>query len=119
MRAGVFARLPPVKIARMRLRARVLGSPFSRGSRVGGITAVAWLAASALMSAGAVASGTAESASMLGYTAEDAAEERTLEQRLDAQLRASDLRDWMKRLSAAPNQVGSPHDAENARTIER
>ncbi|HEY2592187.1 MAG TPA: hypothetical protein VGI35_11410, partial [Steroidobacteraceae bacterium] len=56
---------------------------------------------------------------MLGYTAQDAAQERSLEQRFDADLHASDLRDWMKRLSSEPNQVGSPHDAENARTIER
>ncbi len=56
---------------------------------------------------------------MLGYTAQDAAEERSLEQRFDAELSASDLRDWLRRFSAEPNQVGSPHDAENARAIER
>jgi N-acetylated-alpha-linked acidic dipeptidase len=83
----------------MKLRARALG--FS------------CLIASAAMTAAA------QNASMLGYTVQDAAEERGLEQRFGANLQASDLRDWMKRLSAEPNQVGSPHDAENARTIEQ
>jgi len=56
---------------------------------------------------------------MLGYTAESALAERALEQRFDAALSTSDLRDWLRRFSAEPNQVGSPHDAENARAIER
>lgn len=62
---------------------------------------------------------TVQNASLLGYTAADATQERSVEQRFDGELRASDLRDWLKRLSSEPNQVGSPHDAENARTIER
>jgi hypothetical protein len=48
-------------------------------------------------------SATAQNASMLGYTAQDAAQERGLEQRFDANLHASDLRDWMRSLSSEPN----------------
>ena len=51
---------------------------------------------------------------MLGFTAGGAAQERDLEQRFDAQLSAPEMRDWLKRLSSEPNQVGSPHDKANA-----
>jgi N-acetylated-alpha-linked acidic dipeptidase len=51
---------------------------------------------------------------MLGFTASDAAAERALEQRFDAGLDASNLREWLQRLSSGPNQVGSPHDKANA-----
>ncbi|MGH8219112.1 MAG: transferrin receptor-like dimerization domain-containing protein [Steroidobacteraceae bacterium] len=82
---------------------------------------------SAAMAAGAASNACASNASdastqhapMLGYTAQDAARERGLEQRFDGELHANELRDWMRRLSSEPNQVGSPHDAENARSIER
>ncbi|HXS27844.1 MAG TPA: transferrin receptor-like dimerization domain-containing protein [Steroidobacteraceae bacterium] len=80
-------------------------------------TGVAALAAALWWLAASVA--TAQEGAMLGYTAQDAGAERNLEERFDAQMRASDLRNWMKELSSEPNQVGSPHDAKNARTIER
>lgn len=37
-----------------------------------------------------------------------------LEKKFDAQLKADDLKDWMKQMAAAPNHVGSPHDKANA-----
>ena len=37
-----------------------------------------------------------------------------LEQRFDTLIDANDLRNWLKRMSAEPNQVGSPHDKANA-----
>ncbi|MFT3789986.1 MAG: transferrin receptor-like dimerization domain-containing protein [Rudaea sp.] len=51
---------------------------------------------------------------MLGFTDVGSAAQRQLEQRFDAQLSASEMRDWLKRLAAEPNQVGSPHDKANA-----
>ena len=51
---------------------------------------------------------------MLGFTSGAAGQEHDLEQRFDAELSAPEMRDWLQRLSAAPNQVGSPHDKANA-----
>ncbi|MGA8278240.1 MAG: transferrin receptor-like dimerization domain-containing protein [Rhodanobacteraceae bacterium] len=51
---------------------------------------------------------------MFGFAAPDAAGERSIENRFDAQLNATDQRDWLKTMSSAPNQVGSPHDKANA-----
>jgi len=51
---------------------------------------------------------------MLGFTSAGAAQQQQLEQRFDALLSASEMRDWLKRLSSEPNQVGSPHDKANA-----
>ncbi|MGH8259354.1 MAG: PA domain-containing protein, partial [Steroidobacteraceae bacterium] len=61
----------------------------------------------------------AGSPAMLGYTASGEEQELALERRFDSELRTSDLREWVKRFSSEPNQVGSPHDAENAREIAR
>ncbi len=38
----------------------------------------------------------------------------TLEQRFDASIQPSEMRDWMKLMSAEPNHVGSQHDKANA-----
>jgi N-acetylated-alpha-linked acidic dipeptidase len=51
---------------------------------------------------------------MLGFTAAGAARERDLEERFDGRLRATEMREWLKQLSAEPNQVGAPHDKANA-----
>jgi N-acetylated-alpha-linked acidic dipeptidase len=59
----------------------------------------------------------AETPGILGFTANRAAEQRQLEQSFDAQLNAAEMRDWLKRLSSAPNNVGSPHDKANAEFI--
>jgi N-acetylated-alpha-linked acidic dipeptidase len=53
-------------------------------------------------------------ASMLGFSADRAAQQRTLEQRFDALLDPADQREWLKQMSSQPNQVGSPHDKANA-----
>src|SRR5262249_41141973 len=42
------------------------------------------------------------------------AEQRTLEQKFDAQLQATDLQAWMKQMSSKPTHVGAPHDKANA-----
>jgi N-acetylated-alpha-linked acidic dipeptidase len=53
-------------------------------------------------------------ASMYGFSASGAERELALEQAFDRSLSAADLRAWMQRMAAQPNQVGSPHDRENA-----
>jgi len=51
---------------------------------------------------------------MLGFTPAHATTQLALEQRFDAQLDPAELRDWLKQMASAPNQVGSPHDKANA-----
>ncbi|HEX5460613.1 MAG TPA: transferrin receptor-like dimerization domain-containing protein [Steroidobacteraceae bacterium] len=51
---------------------------------------------------------------MLGFTSAGSTREHDLEQRFDAELSAPEMREWLRRLSAEPNQVGSPHDKANA-----
>jgi N-acetylated-alpha-linked acidic dipeptidase len=51
---------------------------------------------------------------LLGFSNEHAKEQRALEARFDSYLRAENLREWMKRLSARPHHVGSPYGKENA-----
>jgi N-acetylated-alpha-linked acidic dipeptidase len=51
---------------------------------------------------------------LLGFSDDRAWAQRALEQRFDASLRASDLRDWMRRLSARPHHLGSPYGKDNA-----
>jgi N-acetylated-alpha-linked acidic dipeptidase len=50
---------------------------------------------------------------MLGFSATNAAKERTLESQFDSSLKRDDLRDWMKRLSARPHHLGSAYDHDN------
>ncbi len=54
---------------------------------------------------------------MEGFSAHGAAVEKQLEQRFDSDLSAADMREWMQKLAAAPNQVGSAHDKANAEFI--
>ncbi|MGH8144729.1 MAG: M20/M25/M40 family metallo-hydrolase [Rhodanobacteraceae bacterium] len=74
--------------------------------------------ASLTFAAGAAApADTGADSHMLGFTASGATQELNLEQRFDKQLSASEMRDWLKRLSSQPNQVGSPHDKANAEWV--
>ena len=72
--------------------------------------------ACALLTSAAGAASVAPDAAdaMRGFSAGHAGDERAIEQRFDAALSAQDQRDWLKLMSAAPNQVGSPHDKANA-----
>ena len=56
---------------------------------------------------------------LLGFTAARAAEQRALEARFDALVRAENLREWMKRLSARPHHAGSPYGKDNAEFMAR
>ena len=62
----------------------------------------------------ATGNGGEQDPTMLGFSADAAAREQSLEQRFDAQLNAAELRDWLKQMSSEPNQVGAPHDKANA-----
>lgn len=56
----------------------------------------------------------AEPKPLLGFAPAAAATEYRLEASFDGQIRADNLRQWMKRLAAHPHHVGSPYDKENA-----
>ncbi|HEV2852596.1 MAG TPA: transferrin receptor-like dimerization domain-containing protein [Thermoanaerobaculia bacterium] len=56
----------------------------------------------------------APSAPLLGFSNESAKQQRELEARFDASLQASNLREWMKRMTSHPHPVGSPHGKANA-----
>ncbi|HKK07559.1 MAG TPA: transferrin receptor-like dimerization domain-containing protein [Gemmatimonadota bacterium] len=60
----------------------------------------------------------ADTTGMLGFGADAAARQRALEARFDSLLHASDLEAWQKRMSSAPNQVGSPHGKINAMFVD-
>lgn len=53
-------------------------------------------------------------ASMYGFSASGAERELALERSFDQSLDPADLRAWMQRMAAEPNQVGSAHDRANA-----
>src|SRR5687768_12177823 len=65
----------------------------------------------------AAASPTPPAAPLLGFSEERAAQQRELEARFDSHLKAENLREWMKRLSARPHHVGSAYGKENAEFI--
>lgn len=52
--------------------------------------------------------------SLIGFSVENSAKQIALEQRFDSSLKKENLREWMKRMSAKPHHVGSPHGKENA-----
>lgn len=55
-----------------------------------------------------------ETRPLLGFEAAHATTQFQLETRFDAQLKADNLREWMKRMAAHPHHVGSPYDKDNA-----
>ncbi len=52
--------------------------------------------------------------SCAGGLAQPSDQQRELEKQFDAAMKAENLRNWMKRLSARPHHVGSPYGKENA-----
>jgi N-acetylated-alpha-linked acidic dipeptidase len=64
--------------------------------------------------AGAALAQPAAPSAMLGFTPAHAQTERALEAKFDSSLSADAIRDRLKLMASAPNQVGSPHDKENA-----
>jgi N-acetylated-alpha-linked acidic dipeptidase len=78
------------------------------------ISSVLIAAAAALGLAGLVAADAPAANELEGFSSAAASAETQLEQRFDADLSASDLREWLKQMTSAPNHVGSPHDKANA-----
>jgi len=62
----------------------------------------------------AVSAGASDPTAMLGFAAASAAREAGVETRFDGGLDAHQMRDWLERMSAEPNHVGSVHDRANA-----
>jgi N-acetylated-alpha-linked acidic dipeptidase len=54
---------------------------------------------------------------LLGFTREGSERERELEARFDSVLKKDDLREWMKRLSARPHNIGTAYNKENSEFI--
>ncbi|XOV91652.1 MAG: transferrin receptor-like dimerization domain-containing protein [Bacteroidota bacterium] len=48
----------------------------------------------------------------MGFTSEGSAQQLEMESKFDEMLRAGDLDEWMKYMSARPHHVGSPYDKE-------
>jgi N-acetylated-alpha-linked acidic dipeptidase len=71
---------------------------------------------SLILAAGALAAPSAAPA-VFGFAPEVAPAEQAAEQRFDAQIDPAQMAEWLKRLSAEPNQVGSPHDRANAEWV--
>ncbi|MDR3508933.1 MAG: transferrin receptor-like dimerization domain-containing protein [Caulobacteraceae bacterium] len=74
--------------------------------------AIGWTALAALGLGSA-----ASAAPLLGFTDKSSEAERALEARFDAALSPSEIRERLKSMSSAPNQVGSPHDKANAEFV--
>ena len=83
------------------------------------ITTKPLLLASLVVALGAAcsANGDQSSSAMLGFSPSAATKQQSLEKTFDAQLQASNLRDWLKNMASEPNQVGSPHDKANAEFV--
>lgn len=60
----------------------------------------------------------AQSGSMLGFNSDSARSQNALEAKFDSFLKAENLREWMKRMSAQPHHLGSKYDKENAKFME-
>jgi N-acetylated-alpha-linked acidic dipeptidase len=52
--------------------------------------------------------------SLLGFSTDGAARQHALEARFDSLLRRDEMREWMRRMTAHPHHLGSPHDRQNA-----
>jgi N-acetylated-alpha-linked acidic dipeptidase len=60
------------------------------------------------------ASAVSEEKPILGFSESQAASQHDLEKRFDSHLKAENLREWMKRMSARPHHTGSAYGKENA-----
>ena len=70
-----------------------------------------------LLGFGLLAAATRADSPLLGFSEARALSQRALEQRFDASLRADELKEWMRRLSARPHALGSPYGKESAELL--
>lgn len=52
--------------------------------------------------------------SLLGFTTDTSASQRRLEEKFDSNVKADNMMQWLKRLSARPHHLGTPYNKENA-----
>lgn len=57
---------------------------------------------------------TSRTSTLQGYTPETTVAQRSAEAKFDSFLKADNLRDWMKRLTARPHHLGSAYNKQNA-----
>ncbi|MCA1589936.1 MAG: folate hydrolase, partial [Acidobacteria bacterium] len=57
---------------------------------------------------------TSRPTAMMGFYGETGNRQRELESKFDASLRAENMRDWMRRLTARPHHLGSAYNKQNA-----
>ncbi len=70
-----------------------------------------------LISLALVAQSFGQNAQIMGFAPESALAQKSAETKFDSFLKANNLRDWLKRLSARPHHLGSKYDKENAEFI--
>jgi N-acetylated-alpha-linked acidic dipeptidase len=69
------------------------------------------------IAAGAASAGASSAPALFGFPPEQTLRQQSLEQLFDGNLSATDIGAWLKKLSSAPNHVGSPHDKANAEFV--
>lgn len=78
-----------------------------------------WAVLAAALSLPPAASAADPAPRLIGYDATASAAQIAVEQRFDRQVEQADYRGWLRQWSAAPNQVGAPHNLANAQDILR
>ena len=76
--------------------------------------AFAVAAAVTLIVAATAAQPAGEGPTLFGFTPATSAAQRQRETAMDATVQAANVRDWIKRMSAQPHHLGSPHGRDNA-----
>jgi N-acetylated-alpha-linked acidic dipeptidase len=74
-------------------------------------------ASSTLLCAVALTAAAAPPMQLFGFSADETAAQRSIEQRFDADLKPQELSAWMKNLAAEANHVGAAHDKTNAEFV--
>lgn len=78
-----------------------------------------WAVLAAALSLPPAASAADPAPRLIGYDATTSAAQIAVERRFDQQVGQADYRSWLQQWSAAPNQVGAPHNLANAQDIQR
>ena len=73
-----------------------------------------WIILLVLFAIPGVPSATEPDKPILGFTDKQVADQLALESKFDSYLKAENLREWMKHLTARPHHIGSPYAKENA-----
>ena len=83
-----------------------------------GLAVIPWLSASSQPDSSVqVQPPPQDSSTLLGYSASSSARESEWEEKFRAGISAGNVREYMRRLTARPHNVGSPYDKDNAEWI--